>query len=82
MTMRLTMVNLVVAKGSRNQSTTSLRQNTLERRSKHKTYYITVGIREVRPPTCNYEAALLVGKFPHRFSLSFFSLSKFIEVLN
>ena len=47
------------------------KQNTHERRSKHKTYYITVGIREVRPLTWNYEAVLLVGKFPHRFSLRF-----------
>ena len=47
MTMRsLTMVNLVLAKGSRNQCTTSL---TPKLRSKHKTKYITVGIRDVRP---------------------------------
>ena len=55
--MRLTMVNLVVAKGSRNQCTTSLTPKSVlqknmthmkERRST-KTNYIAVGIRDVRP---------------------------------
>ena len=45
-------------------------------------YTMYLPIREVRPLTWNYEAVLLVGKFPYRFSLSFFSLFKFIEVLN
>ena len=58
MTMRsLTMVNLVVAKGSRKQCTTSFntikcspkKHDTHERRSKHKTNYIAVAIRDVRP---------------------------------
>ena len=78
MTMRLTMVNLAVAKGSRNQCTTSLtlwsglrqKQNTLKKvKAQNILYYSRHS--EVRPLTCNYEAVLFIGKFPHWFSLRF-----------